>query len=382
MDIAVNKEFQILTDVVERCLWQRLRDDALQLPAASLERQAFIVGGKATRCLFSMWPAHPFRLDSAYWDIATGYALGLPPRTVRPYVGAHIGDTDRLVDPFGAHVACAPLPGDGWRTAHDTLVCVILHLAQEAGAHAAREVYNDFACQPGLSPAAAAADPDDPHWRRNRNGAVPDLVLRVPADGGIPGPERLYEFKFLHHVRAKYNRVNDTQPSRAVNRLADSFPAMYRRKIRRLDSRFDTTGAHTADGGKGPAEQRLDQFGRVRGLVIGAFGEFSTDLDSLVSALADAASHTLWRDMLCPSALGAKAVLLHLYRAAIFFAGVRENAHLIHSRLLAFAHGGPGMGACRPPPPGLQMPSRYKDFATDWHGGGAYLGRSARYGRL
>ena len=74
----------------------------------------------------------------------------------------------------------------------------------------------------------------------------------------------------------------------------------------------------------------------------------------------------------------ARAILLQLYRAAVTFTAVRENALLIQDRLLVHAHGGNGFAdGCQPPPPGLRVPSRYKDFASDW-GADRYLGRAAR----
>ena len=153
---------------------------------------------------------------------------------------------------------------------------------------------------------------------------------------------------------------------------------MYRRKIRdTIDARFDETGAYTAEGGKGPAEQRLDQFGRVRGLVVGCFGEFSPDLDALVSQLAEAAAQRHWRGMLCANALVAKSAVLSYYRAALFFQGVRENSYLIWRRLLSDVSGGAGQGYTQAPPFQRYHQSRLHQFKTAV-GSGNHLGYTAR----
>ena len=163
-----------------------------------------------------------------------------------------------------------------------------------------------------------------------------------------------------------------------MTRHADSFDAMYRRKIRAtLDSRFDETGAYTQEGGKGPAEQRLDQFGRVRGLVVGCFGEFSPDLDDLVQQLAEAAAQRHWRGMLCSNALAAKSAILSYYRAALFFQGVRENAYLIWRRLNRDVSGGAGQGWSQAPPSNDYHQHRLHQFKSAV-GSGAFLGQSAR----
>jgi hypothetical protein len=305
---------------------------------------------------------------------------------VAPYVGGRVGTRPppntaggwRICDAYGIQVSLATLKGGHWAAAHDTFVDCLEHLAKEAGCHTAREIFNAFATAPGLGNAARTWANDDEHGQRKRSGAVPDMILRIPEGGGVPGPERLYEFKFMRHVAQHYDRVNDTTPCRAVTRHAEGFDAMYRRKVRAtLDSRFDETGAYTAEGGKGPAEQRLDQFGRVRGLVVGCFGEFSPDLDALVTQLAEAAAQRHWRGMLCANALAAKSAILSYYRAALFFQGVRENAYLIHRRLMRDVSGGAGQGWSQPPPYSGYHQHRLNQFKAAV-GSGAFLGHSAR----
>ena len=42
----------------------------------------------------------------------------------------------------------------------------------------------------------------------------------------------------------------------------------------------------TAEGDIGPLERRLQAYGRVRGFVFGAYGEASTDVETMVSLIA------------------------------------------------------------------------------------------------
>ena len=63
--------------------------------------------------------------------------------------------------------------------------------------------------------------------------------------------------------------------------------ADYARKVRTLDSRWFPDAAP----GQGPVMQKLSTYGVVRGLVFGAFGEMSEDLDALAFFAAERGSH-------------------------------------------------------------------------------------------
>ena len=60
-------------------------------------------------------------------------------------------------------------------------------------------------------------------------------------------------------------------------------PAEYRKKLSVLDSSF----SGTRPGEVGPCVTRLEGLGSILELVVGAFGEVSTDLDRAVKALAE-----------------------------------------------------------------------------------------------
>ena len=60
-------------------------------------------------------------------------------------------------------------------------------------------------------------------------------------------------------------------------------PNLYKRKLVPLDARFHGT----PDGQSGPLVRRLESFGRVRGLVVGPWGECSKDMHSLIKVLGE-----------------------------------------------------------------------------------------------
>ena len=57
----------------------------------------------------------------------------------------------------------------------------------------------------------------------------------------------------------------------------------YRLKLRRIDEVYNGTGA----GEIGPCVARLDTMGDILALVVGAFGEASTDLERVIVAMAE-----------------------------------------------------------------------------------------------
>ena len=71
-------------------------------------------------------------------------------------------------------------------------------------------------------------------------------------------------------------------------------------KLRRLDSMGGVEGV-------GPAAQRLESFGRVRGWSFGAFGEASPDAHSLLDAMTRQGSSVRYRDLGVESPLHARA---------------------------------------------------------------------------
>ena len=55
-----------------------------------------------------------------------------------------------------------------------------------------------------------------------------------------------------------------------------------------------TSFCGTSEGAWGPVQHKLAGYGRVRGIVFGAFGEASADAHDLVRALADESASRAW----------------------------------------------------------------------------------------
>ena len=70
---------------------------------------------------------------------------------------------------------------------------------------------------------------------------------------------------------------------RGSDRRANGLPNLYKQKLVPLDARFHGT----PNGQSGPLVRRLESFGRVRGLVVGPWGECSKDMHSLIKVLGE-----------------------------------------------------------------------------------------------
>ena len=118
---------------------------------------------------------------------------------------------------------------------------------------------------------------------RGRQGLLPDFRLELPTPDGQVSFQ-LAELKVIGAAGTNYPRSGPPARSkRGVERRAAKLPGEYRRPLEKLDRRY-----HGAQQGQvGPLVRRLDSFGPLVGLVVGAFQEGSKDLHALLETLAD-----------------------------------------------------------------------------------------------
>ena len=76
---------------------------------------------------------------------------------------------------------CATLPFDSWRVRHDRIKFELHSLAIDAGVIVDSEPYSLFS---HLIPASAQDPTSQLHYKRERQGLIPDLSLSFPSDPG------------------------------------------------------------------------------------------------------------------------------------------------------------------------------------------------------
>ncbi len=150
-------------------------------------------------------------------------------------------------------------------------------------------------------------------------------MFTIPLDG--PERELLFELKTLHVGASNY--AEGAHRCEAVARRARALPSEYATKARTLDRRF----CHTLEGSVGPVEARLRAYDPVRGLVFGAWGEASPDVERLLTVFATRGADRHWREMGSTNALEARGVLAWLLRRRWAMVALRENACLKLERM-------------------------------------------------
>ena len=157
--------------------------------------------------------------------------FGLPSPACASLVGTRIGRTRQTLDPHGFRLRTAALPGDGWRTQHDSIKWQILADLREMGVHANAEVFGLFA---PLLPQVARDDFEALPLRK-RQGIVPDFLVSCHAAPAALLRATLVELKTLHFGSSTYPATE--QRCGAVARRAGTIMAEYLQKARALDQR-------------------------------------------------------------------------------------------------------------------------------------------------
>lgn len=317
----VSKLQRAITEQRERVQFQALDVELRALPAEDMRRAAWVNLDRFSTVWVTSLPCNDaFLTNAEFMEIATFY-YGLPSPACAGVLGQTIAATRHTVDLHGNRLTTLTLPGDGWRTQHDAIKWRIHEDAKEMQARSRTEVYGLFAARiPQEGRSRANAQPT-----RKRQGLVPDLMITVP----VEGPERaiLFEIKTLHFGNSTY--PPSTERCGAVARRARALPAEYAAKAREIDRKF--CGTLPAD--VGPVEQHLRSFDPVRGLVFGAWGEASPDVEKLLTALAHIGATRHWRGMRCRDAGAAVGVLAWMLRRRWALTVLRENARLKLERL-------------------------------------------------
>ena len=245
--------------------------------------------------------------------------LCLPSPCCQSHLGKPTGYRDHQgnpthVDAFGDVVMSATLCQDTWRTRHSDIMRAITAKAREARLEVETEVFGLFR---DIIPAEAMGEGGELETVRGRSGCVPDMRLgfpvpladrpadyqprrgrppanptqaaappRPPARRTAPANVERYiaELKVMGAGTFNYPRGEARSRDKAADRKARSLPALYRGKLVNIDRLY----YNTVQGEVGPCQERLESLGDLLQVVVGYWGEVSTDLDRIVRAIAEA----------------------------------------------------------------------------------------------
>lgn len=161
---------------------------------------------------------------------------------------------------------------------------------------------------------------------------VPDMRISVPEEGNHV--KRLHELKIISSSKTRYTpHCQGQEATRAVDKRAGELNAEYIAKARSTDQQY----CGSAPGTTGPVETKLATLGEVKGLVVGAFGEGSEDLHTLIHHLATSrvrvAGPQRGKRGQVRTEEAELAITTSFLRRTISVAGVRAQAKLLLSRL-------------------------------------------------
>ena len=297
--------------------------------------------------------------------------LCLPSPCCQSHLGKPTGYKDSqgnptYVDSFGDVVMSATLCHDTWRTRHSDVLRVISARAREARLEVEPEVFGLFR---DIIPAEAMGEGGELETVRGRSGCVPDLRLgftvplaprpqdyqprrgRPPADPALaPAPRHaprhapaqverfIAELKIMGAGSHNYPRGEARSRDKATDRKARTLPALYRRKLSRIDRQY----YGTVPGQVGPCQERLESLGDLLQLVVGSFGDVSTDLDRVIRAIAEARVLFLARQSGRPVTDHWIGQVLGQHRRSMSAAFIKAQAACLVSRM---GHLGPGSRA-------------------------------------
>ena len=130
---------------------------------------------------------------------------------------------------------------------------------------------------------------------------------------------------------------------RAVDRRANLLSGEYRKKARDVDRQY----VGTPEGEVGPVERKLEQYGDLQGLVVGAFGEGSEDLHNLVQVLAESRVEAIGLARGRPGSDMELGVVVGQVRRRLSVASISAQAECLLARLSYVGEGGVQAGRRR-----------------------------------
>ena len=227
--------------------------------------------------LSSAWllslPGPQTSLSNAEFSEALALILGMPSPACKERLGEKIGR--KVVDLYGDNVVAEVLPGDHWRTRHDSIKMIINSLCQWARVPSTVEVWGLFS---HLIPAEALPRISS---GRARQGLVPDFRLQLHTETGN-SQLSLAELKVISCCDTWYKPSAGARV-RGTDKRAQGLQSDYRKKAKTIDQEVLGRDPNS----RGPVERRLDEFGEIIGLVFGPWADASKDVHDLVARLAE-----------------------------------------------------------------------------------------------
>jgi hypothetical protein len=205
---------------------------------------------------------------------------------IRENVGASIGNKGDKLDYHGDQLGNIRLPNDRWRRAHDAIKNNIFIDARSLRVQIQQEVYGIFA--PYMSQRGRTAFRNMETSEKRKQVMIPDLVTgNHPNDSPLAcAGNQMWEIKRVHGVNSfkkdgtrTVNNYYKNLKEKGADKRQEAIPAEYEKKAKTADKEFGAQG-------RSDIEDALKAMPKVKGLVVGAFGELSSNFEAMIEGFA------------------------------------------------------------------------------------------------
>ena len=285
------------------------------------------------------------------------------------------GNARGVCDRYGAKLVSLQLDNE-WSVAHDYFKHALCEVMRDLRVDYNCEVFGLFSPLIPQGPLRVPLDADTRQAAHKRQGMVPDFKINSSSlsrrlRGGAQAiPSTLAELKFIHLGTTRYPVASILRGHlKAVELRARLIGREMEAHARSLDVVY---GGHPA-GSDGPVLLRLRSYGQVVPLVVGHFGEWSSELGGLVSALAEDAAPRMAAEFGASSQRAARHSILFFARRSLVWAGLVANARLKLARsvFIGPTWASAALGAQEAARRDDQAGRRRREGAAHWRASGA-----------
>ena len=215
-----------------------------------------------------------------------------------------------MLDVYGDILTSAQLPGGEQTKRHDSFLQTV------AACRGAMPFEVEVR---GLFRWCAMQADNNPEFQAQR--AKLRQILQPDA---MDGDGTLFDAKTISFCPSRYKPNSWDTCRKAVSARAAKVTREYVTKARNADQQWNGT----EEGTQGPIERRLLEFGPVRGLVVGAFGEVNPEVPKLIKRMAEYNAERQWRLMGANTVTEAAATLKARFTRSIGVEAARGLARL------------------------------------------------------
>ena len=346
---------RLITAQREQVARDRLHRQIMQWPRGDTRREAWLACDAFSSAWVGSWPSQRDAISPQEFPEVLASYLGRESPAVRRLAGRMIPDVraPRVCDPHGVQLGLAQLTDRAHGECHDGIAAAMFHDVLHAGVRGSTEPYHLFS---GVLPPRQLERAEGERGGGGGCSIIPDAELHVRmtearvercrpeqrwrGTAAQRGPMQRYATRQLFDVKTVHGGGPDYMSARArgedgqsgaVAQRAARVHRDYEAAARKLDGRHDVQAFNA--GRADAVAAALGLYGQVRALVIGQYGEASTDVHELLDIVVERATRDSWRFLGARSQAEARSYFTSSMRRAWGVAFVREFARHRVSRL-------------------------------------------------